>query len=61
MEYMAAYEPAKKAAELDPDRWKEFFADVESKISQSANNISSPPRPPHVRSYRRGEKRSGRL
>lgn len=34
-EYMAAYEPAKKAAELDPDRWKEFFDDVQSKISLS--------------------------
>jgi len=33
-EYMEAYEPAKKAAELDPDRWKGFLADVESKISK---------------------------
>lgn len=60
-EYMAAYEPAKKAVEMDPDRWKEFLDDVESKISQSANNISSPPRPQHGHSSRRGEKRSGRL
>ena len=34
-EYMAAYEPAKRAAELDPSRWKEFFADVQSRISLS--------------------------
>lgn len=60
-EYIAAYEPAKKAVELDPARWKEFFDEVESKISQSANNVSSPTRPQHGCSSRRGEKRSGRL
>lgn len=36
-EYQTAYEPAKKAAELDSGRWKEFFADVQSKINQSTH------------------------
>lgn len=36
-EYMAAYEPAKKAAEIDPGRWKELFDDIQRKISHSVN------------------------
>lgn len=31
-EYMEAYEPAKRAAEIDPDSWKELFDDIRSKI-----------------------------
>lgn len=33
-EYVAAYEPSKRAAEID-SRWKEFFDDVQTKIRQS--------------------------
>lgn len=34
-EYLAAYEPAKRAAEMDPDRWQELSDDIQRKVSHS--------------------------
>jgi tetratricopeptide (TPR) repeat protein len=35
--YMAAIEPAKKAAEIDPGKWEKLYEDIQRKISHSAN------------------------
>jgi tetratricopeptide (TPR) repeat protein len=35
-EYMAAIEPAKKAAEIDPGKWEKLY-DIQRKISHSVN------------------------
>jgi hypothetical protein len=36
-EYMAAVEPAKKAAEIDPGKWEKLYEDIQRKISHSVN------------------------
>ena len=41
-EYMAAYEPAKKAGNLDPGNWGKLFSEVRAKIRKQAKNNSPP-------------------